>query len=488
MALSRREFLSNAAAAAALLSGGLYGLIDEFARPVTRRSEVTDQSLARHRAATLPREQHLFLDLTTVTDNDTVVTVPPLHHTVVTAKVNVGPTTAALQKAQRVLESAIAKLETSGLLNFTPAGLGLAVVWGLPYFEMLPPALTSAWLPMDLVTSQANNTATSALTDAISFASDPPDVVLEQNDVAFIFASDHQDNIAAAFDSIFHGRSADHFTITSIRKGFVDGHNIGSSKESLTKKMAMQAKLPGAALIPDSAELFLGFTSTQQAALGQSTIANFETLPGVTDQWPHGYFVHGTTMHLSHIYEDLITWYGGPFAQQVGAAFSPRDAAATPPGTHTLPDGPSNVESLTQVQDDFTAHGFVGHSSSMQPASRLAGPVTDNYGNPLPTGTAIPQRADFNTLDNPFFFSSNRRVDHMSTKPAAGLHFVIFMPTTGSFNRLRQAMDGQYGQDANLGSGAVHGPFNRVLQTTHRQNFLVPPRAHRSFPLAELLT
>jgi len=26
-----------------------------------------------------------------------------------------------------------------------------------------------------------------------------------------------------------------------------------------------------------------------------------------------------------------------------------------------------------------------------------------------------------------------------------------------------------------------------VLLTTHRQNFLVPPRRHRSFPLAELL-
>jgi hypothetical protein len=28
--------------------------------------------------------------------------------------------------------------------------------------------------------------------------------------------------------------------------------------------------------------------------------------------------------------------------------------------------------------------------------------------------------------------------------------------------------------------------FNSVLATTHRQNFLVPPRAHRSFPLSEL--
>jgi hypothetical protein len=29
--------------------------------------------------------------------------------------------------------------------------------------------------------------------------------------------------------------------------------------------------------------------------------------------------------------------------------------------------------------------------------------------------------------------------------------------------------------------------FNSILQTTHRQNFLVPPRRHRSFPLVELL-
>ena len=28
--------------------------------------------------------------------------------------------------------------------------------------------------------------------------------------------------------------------------------------------------------------------------------------------------------------------------------------------------------------------------------------------------------------------------------------------------------------------------FNSILRTTHRQNFLVPPRRHRSFPLSEL--
>ncbi len=28
--------------------------------------------------------------------------------------------------------------------------------------------------------------------------------------------------------------------------------------------------------------------------------------------------------------------------------------------------------------------------------------------------------------------------------------------------------------------------FNSILRTTRRQNFLVPPRAHRAFPLSEL--
>jgi hypothetical protein len=37
-----------------------------------------------------------------------------------------------------------------------------------------------------------------------------------------------------------------------------------------------------------------------------------------------------------------------------------------------------------------------------------------------------------------------------------------------------------------LKAGGRNQGFNTILRTTHRQNFLVPPRRHRSFPLAEL--
>jgi hypothetical protein len=44
------------------------------------------------------------------------------------------------------------------------------------------------------------------------------------------------------------------------------------------------------------------------------------------------------------------------------------------------------------------------------------------------------------------------------------------------------------GTRLDFAAGSRGQGFNAVLTTTHRQNFLVPPRRHRSFPLAELKT
>lgn len=75
----------------------------------------------------------------------------------------------------------------------------------------------------------------------------------------------------------------------------------------------------------------------------------------------------------------------------------------------------------------------------------------------------------------------------MSSKPAAGVHFVVFNPTSDDFRRVRLAMDGILpdGPRLKFASRFPEG-LNQVLKTTHRQNYLVPPRAHRSFPLSEL--
>ncbi len=115
----------------------------------------------------------------------------------------------------------------------------------------------------------------------------------------------------------------------------------------------------------------------------------------------------------------------------------------------------------------------------------MVGPDGTRY----PKGTAVPQRADFNTLDNPFFWSADPARDAFSEEPAAGLHFLIFNPTSDDFRRTRLAMDGVLPGRHRVSSSrreAAGRGFNSILATTHRQNFLVPPRAHRSFPLSEL--
>ena len=114
----------------------------------------------------------------------------------------------------------------------------------------------------------------------------------------------------------------------------------------------------------------------------------------------------------------------------------------------------------------------------------------DNYGARVPKGAAILHRSDFNTLDNPFFWTADEAGDRRDAKPSAGLHFIAFAPTSDTFARIRLAMDGHYPDGTTLatwwGGPRQRGEgFNSVLNPTHGQNFIVPPRRHRSLPLAE---
>jgi hypothetical protein len=155
----------------------------------------------------------------------------------------------------------------------------------------------------------------------------------------------------------------------------------------------------------------------------------------------------------------------------------------------TVPQGPHDIVDSARVRRDYGRLKQIGHSASLQTVSRLATTAVGTSGAVYGPGTAIPHRADFNTLDNPFFWTADPARDAMSDTPAAGVHFVVFNPSSDDFNRGRLAMDGVLPDGTKLpfaprdrGQG-----FNSILRTTHRQNFLVPPRRHRSFPLAELL-
>jgi hypothetical protein len=465
MRLTRRQLLAGGAAAG-IAAGGIYELVDQLGGSPNRPA-----------AEGVTPEQHLLQGVRIVEQNGVEVVVPPLHHQLVTARVKVAERRRDLVDAQKTLEDELGKLDTQ--YEQSPAGLGVAVAWGLPYFRRFVPKLADEHIPMDRRASKSKDKPVRVLLDSIRFPSDPAETILEANDVAVLLRSDQLDHVAAGSKAIF---DLGLFEVTSIRKGFAGGGFDGG--EGLPKKMAVAAQVPGAYLIPDGAELFLGFTSTQKAGLGPPKIANVEELGFANG----GYFAQGTHLAVSHISEDVEAWYVNfPHDERVATVFRP--GLQVKETVQTVPQGPKDVSNVGRVRRDFARTKQIGHSAALQTVSRLPTTAVGSSGAIYAPGTAIPHRADFNTLDNPFFWSADPERDGMSTEPAAGVHFVVFNPSSDDFNRGRLAMDGVLPDGTKLpfhprdrGQG-----FNSILRTTHRQNFLVPPRRHRSFPLVELL-
>ncbi|HWX08905.1 MAG TPA: hypothetical protein VNY33_02910, partial [Gaiellaceae bacterium] len=249
MRLTRGRFLGGAAVAA-LGGAGVYELVDQLTGAPKRAVALS----------TLPKEQHL-IDLGTVQSEGVEVVVPPLHSEVVTGTLK----TSDLRAAQPKLEEALRALDAR--YSEDAAGLGVTIAWGLPYFENHVSAQAKKHLPFDRRAQKP------VLLPSRRFPSDPQDTLLESNEVAVLLRSDSRAHIDDARKTLFDDLSL--FSMTSIRRGFAGGGFAG--KQSLPKKMAMAAGIPGADLIPDTAELFLGFTSTQKAGLGPRLIANHET-------------------------------------------------------------------------------------------------------------------------------------------------------------------------------------------------------------------
>jgi hypothetical protein len=424
-------------------------------------------------AAAARPEQHVLDRRPVVVDEGVEVVVPPLHHRVVTARVKVSPS--ELRHARKEFEHALAAFERDG-------GPAVTVAWGAPYFRRLVPAQARREIPIDRRASGVRHRTVSVLEDAERFPSDPPDALLEQNDVAILLRGDDRQALVHAQQRLT-GELPDLFAPTSVRTGMIGGGFGG--RTSLPKRAATAARVRGGSLIPATAELFLGFTSTVRRAVGPPGIANFETL-GYNDL-RGGYFAGGTHMHLSHLYENLLAWYlDFDHNERAAAMFRPGIEVAA--GRQTVRQSAADVETAVDVQRGYERFHRIGHAGAIQSASRLERDVVAPDGTLYRKGTAVPIRADFNTLDNPFAWTAHPERDRFDPRAQPGVHFVVFNPSSDDFRRVRLAMDGVLpnGVRLDLPPRSIGQGVNSVLRTTHRQNFLVPPRAHRSFPLSEL--
>lgn len=391
-------------------------------------------------------------------DRDTAVEVeiPPIWNLAVTATLASAPTLAGQQR----VEAALRAVESA--YPYSPSGVFALVGYGLPYFRAhVPAAVFEAHLPRTV-----DGTNAPVLIDAIRFPSDPDATLLESNDVIFHFRSDHLEHLHDVQNALF-GRSgklagraapaadiADLFHVTSVRTGFVGA--------GMPRQMAHNAGFAVARQIPEAAPLFMGFTSTQKLGQASEETVAFDgkrdfRLEPLTTAKPTDYFAGGTILCISHLFENLDDWYKYGYLDRFNRMFNP-----------TFPSVPGRVTVNTvwlnpsPLEPDASGHQVIGHTEAVQMGSRS------------PEGQALQLRVDFNTLD---------ALD--GQKAAPGLHFLAFVPTAQTFHASRQAMDAV--DVANRYKIASHANgINAFLTVTRRQNFLVPPRRHRAFPLLEL--
>jgi hypothetical protein len=425
-----RSALLRESTRGALRAWGIYGGLvaaAEPARPRTRR--VTPH----------PLEQHLLPGMKVRTLRSLArVIVEPKFHQIVTARISVGTEPTALLAAQQELADVLARVDAT--YPTAPDGIGLTLGWGLPYFRRFVADAAARRLPLDLRLSRREGRPALSLRDARRFPSDPVTTTLENNDVVFYFRTNVPEHIVDVNDRIF-GALGGMFEITTIRRGFIGA--------GLPHARARAARLAVAAKINRYAPLFLGAYPLHPFGEGPGRITNIETLgyAGRLD-----YFRHGTHMHLSHLFEDLEQFYGADASHR---------------------------------SDLLLGHGF-----AISRRTGLARPQRGEDGHTYSANSGTIQRSYAATLDNPFFWSAGSA--DSGVQPAPGLHFVASSATTNEFDRYRFAMDGRDDRGRPLPANlrperdVASRAFNRMIRASHRQNFIVPPRTHRSFPLAEL--
>jgi hypothetical protein len=430
-----------------------------------------------------PKTQYELPGVTTEDHLGVPVVVVPLWHAVVTARLNVQRgDKKALKRAQERLYKALNEIEAVYPLN--PSGIFIQVAYGLSYFkDFIPSNVTDSYMPRAIEDGKPGNWA---LIDSIKFPKDPANIVLEHNDISFHFKSDYREHISDVIQALFYPRTqelnglpvesvyvGDLFNVTSIRRGFAG--------RDMPRLMAKRLQIPGADKIPPGAMLFMGFTSSHLHGLAQGNLPSFETIPGHTDQTPESYFAGGTIMHLSHIVIDLEGWYSMNHTDRLHRMFNPR---RNEPPEHLSPSqAPETSTFKEQLEEDARKFGILGHNAQMQFLSRVDKDTTTVYGEKLPKGTVFFLRQDFDTVENPFEFSADGPVNPI---PVPGVHFIGFAPSAQLFEKIRKEMEGvDLQKKYNLPN--ENTGFTKFLVTTHRQNYLEPPRAHRAFPLAELL-
>ncbi|HEX3791859.1 MAG TPA: hypothetical protein VHW44_28620 [Pseudonocardiaceae bacterium] len=423
--------------------------------------------------------------------------LPPVHSVFLTAQLLRRPFPADQAELARVLGA----LEVA--YQWGASGLVTFVSYGVPYFNRLNPVVVGAQIPR-----LASNTSRSVLQEAVAA---PTDVVsgngitklrynvpvrIENNDLVFTLRSDNATFLQDAVNFLNGSNSLRGVPVRSPAFGGLLKFTSSRAmfvQQGLPRSTAQQNNLPFANFIQTDSPMWMGFLDQQTNAAGPAAITTFagNSSSHLTTSSSGQYFDNGSIQHLSHNIIDMLQWFDmdtatsapdddGVFTERVQYMFhSPQinngntDQFTNGGGPSILPNQNNGTGYAAKTAQGIgtnvdpttgqTEHRM-GHLSTLQRSSRAS------------DGTPAHIR-----MDGPGF--DNLDVPDGSKQPK--LQFTIFVPTSDFFQTMRKNQSSLDLKSQFTVPDEDNG-LERFITATRRQNFLIPPRRHRAFPLVDI--
>lgn len=481
--LSRRSVLQLGALG---LSGAAVGVFNRAAETPIR--------LAARTPAGLPEVQFHINDFLAPVEtvDGTLFRFGPVYTVFRTARLRRLPT----RRDQRVLADALDAIEATHA--FRPSGIFTTIAYGQPYLDRLPAMLVAEHVPR-----LSSDPARPAFQEAVPAPTDVhtsnPGVTklrfnqpvrIEDNDLLLTLRSDSLDVVLEVIGWLAGSDRLGGRRSRSPDLGLLDwtSTRVMFSQRGMPRRLADQQRLPFAHRVHPESPMWMGFSDQQVEASGPPDIVTFRGTDAarLTTARRGDYLADASVQHLSHVIQDLEQFYLGAEPGPEGeedASYLNRVTymfRMTPPphrgnaDQHTDGGGPAFLPNEFRGVEDAergaagigTPEGIrrIGHVTALQRSSRA------------PDGTPLHIRTDGPGFDDMDIPGGTRQPK---------LQFSIFVPTADVFARMRRD-----GAAVDLAAKhrvpAADNGLERFITATRRQNFLVPPRSRRTFPLLEL--
>jgi hypothetical protein len=487
--LSRRSLLRTGAAAAGAL--GTLAMLEKLAWIPEREAlaeEVAFPDVQFDIGAFCPPAR---------TIDGVLVGMPPIHTVFLTARLSNTPSKADAGR----MESALRAIEAN--YPYASGGIFTHVSYSDNYFNRLPSTVVNANMPRTLSGNQpVLKRSVPGPTDVAPGNREMqlrrPEfrvpVRMESNDLLFTIRGDNSTYVADVVQflsgsnrligrPVTSPRFDASMTITSTRAMFV--------QMGLPRNVAATNNLPFESFVNPFSPMWMGFADQQVDASSPAEDVTFLGAHGIrlTNVQRGQYFDNGAIQHLSHVLLDLQQFYVDgtpvekpgddprePFEERLQYMFeTPPQVAQNKADPFRNGGGPQDRGAIGAfLPNRFRGAGYarqsaqqfgrVGHVSALHRSGRTA------------DGRPIHLR-----IDGPGFDA----MDTTTGRNTAKLQFSGFFPSADFFADLRR----------NLGAVDLLEEFDleeedhgleRFSTATRRQNYLIPPRRHRAFPLIEL--